>query len=648
MRLGTRLIERYVLAAVLPYMGLAWLLLTVVLLAQQATRFAEILGSTRTPLDLTADVLLGLLPNITLFTLPMAVLVGTATGFGRLGSDSELVAMKAAGVGQVRIVAPVLLLGLLASALTLYNGLQLAPGAARLLRHTALRAALFKLESPVEPNTFNTELPGKIIYVREGDLTRGEWGRVFIYWQEPGAPTRIVTARTGRIDASGGQSELVLSDAEVATLPAEGVVQGRTDAGQIITERSEQLRVRLNTGRDLLVEKLESAPKELDEMNWRELSARTRDRATTVRRAAVPALHKRLALCCAPLALALLGAGLGVRVRRGGRGLAVLLSLASMLVYYLALLGGDQLVRAGQLPLQAGAWLATALAVLIGSGLLLTGDRRLGLHWRGLRGARSSPAQGRAIAKPRRRGHYALLGLLDRNIMRALAGHFSVALTTLVGIFLIFTLFELLRYMTNTGARFWLLLRYLFFLIPLAGTSIAPMGMLVAVLVTYALLARRSEAVAWWAAGQSVYRLALPGLLFALVIGAGLWLTQEHVLPAANRRQEALRAQIKGGAAQAVTAVGRQWLAIPESQRIYTYLYDEATDTLAILTIFEFDEAGVHVRRVLAAGRGALAGGGGRFAPGSCATLRFDAAGSRAPARGGHAHAGGGYAGTTV
>src|ERR687883_663670 len=103
MRLSQRLIERYIVAAVAPYLCLALLLLTAILLTQQATRFAEILGSTRTPFDLAADVLVGLLPNILIFTLPMAVIVGTATGFSRLGNDSELVAMRAAGVGNARV-----------------------------------------------------------------------------------------------------------------------------------------------------------------------------------------------------------------------------------------------------------------------------------------------------------------------------------------------------------------------------------------------------------------------------------------------------------------------------------------------------------------------------------------------------------------
>src|SRR4028119_916060 len=119
---GGRLVERYIIAAILPYFGLSLLLLTFVLLAQQAGKFVEILGSADPSLEAVADITLGLIPNILIFTLPMSVLIGTATGLSRVGSDSELIAMRAAGVGTWRIVSPVLLIGIVFTLLTLFVG----------------------------------------------------------------------------------------------------------------------------------------------------------------------------------------------------------------------------------------------------------------------------------------------------------------------------------------------------------------------------------------------------------------------------------------------------------------------------------------------------------------------------------------------
>ena len=90
-----------------------------------------------------------------------------------MGSDSEIVAMRAAGIGTWTMFWPVLVIGLLVDGVTTYLHLMEAPQAARDLRRAALEGALRKFESPVEPRTFNTEIPGYVIYVRDGDKTQG-------------------------------------------------------------------------------------------------------------------------------------------------------------------------------------------------------------------------------------------------------------------------------------------------------------------------------------------------------------------------------------------------------------------------------------------------------------------------------------------
>jgi lipopolysaccharide export system permease protein len=127
---------------------------------------------------------------------------------------------------------------------------------------------------------------------------------------------------------------------------------------------------------------------------------------------------------------------------------------------------------------------------------------------------------------------------------------------------------------------------------------------LIAVLLTYALLARRREAVAWWACGQSVYRLMVPGLVFAMLAGAATWLIQEKLMPAANVKQDALRAQIRGGQPRATTGTGRQWLASSDGKRLYSYEYDEQTNTLHEPIIYDFDTEGVHLVSITKASSG--------------------------------------------
>src|SRR5882762_12032403 len=179
-----RLIERYVLRAIFPYAVASLILLTAILFAQQTGRYFEIIFHGVMPSSFVYGLALALLPTVLVFTIPMAVLSGTIIGLGRMGSDSELVAMRAAGVSTWRMLWPALALGLIATAATFELNLKEAPRAQQQLKSVAVRSALYKLDSPVEPRTFTTDIPGYVIYVRDGDKDRGEWGRVFIQSQE--------------------------------------------------------------------------------------------------------------------------------------------------------------------------------------------------------------------------------------------------------------------------------------------------------------------------------------------------------------------------------------------------------------------------------------------------------------------------------
>src|SRR5207249_9806830 len=136
--------------------------------------------------------------------------------------------------------------------------------------------------------------------------------------------------------------------------------------------------------------------------------------------------------------------------------------------------------------------------------------------------------------------------LLDLGLLRMMTMSFLFGFFALVAIFNIFTVFELWRFIAANHAGAKVIAEYLFYLLPLVSVELFPGSVLVAMLMTYALTAKRREAVAWWASGQSVYRLMLPVFGFALLIAVASWAIQERVMPQANVRQDSLRAKIRG------------------------------------------------------------------------------------------------------
>ena len=593
------LVPRYIIGATLPYVLLSLLMLTAVLFAQQAERLAEVILYVDLPFSLLAGIGAALLPGVLIFTIPMATLAGIVIGFSRMGTDSEIVAMRAAGIGTWTMLWPVLLMGLLLSGATTYTLWQEAPQAARDLERAALQGALAKLDSPVEPRTFST-LPRYVIYVRDGDKTQGVWGRVFIFTQLADNSTEIFTSRSGRIDSSGDKAELVLADVLATKFPSSGAANQKS----YVVERSDQLRVAINTGRADLIQRLNQRDSDADSMDWNELRKQAATGSATERREAERTLYRRIALSISPLVFSLLAGALGLRVRRGGRSIGVLLSLIIVIVYYLISLLGESLARIGTVSAFSGAWVATAFMLML-SGIFLLVNRVSLFSWSTgrLKGQEKKDAD-KAADRSRQAhtlgvGAWGFPSLMDVTLFRTLVMSFLLAFIALAAVFNIFTLFELWRFIAISHAGAALVGKYLLFLLPLIAVELFPATMLIAVLTTYALMARRNEAIAWWACGQSIYRLMLPGLLFALAIGSSSWLVQEHLMPSSNLKQDALRARIKGGEARVITGTGRQWLASTESRRLYSYEFDEEHGTLSEPVVYELDSDAVHLSKVV-------------------------------------------------
>jgi LPS export ABC transporter permease LptG/LPS export ABC transporter permease LptF len=589
------LIPRYIFGAMMPYIILSLLMLSAVLFAQQASRLTDVLLYTELPISLLAELGAALLPGVLVFSIPLAALAGVIIGFSRMGSDSEIVAMRAAGVGSWTMIWPALVVGLLLSSATTYLHLEEAPRAARDLERIALQGALAKLDSPVEPRTFST-LPRYVIYVRDGDKALGTWGRVFIFAQQADGKNEVFTARSGRIDSSGNQSELVLTDVLATKFPE----VNQTDK-QYVVERSAQLRISINTGRADIVQRLNERDTNADAMDWEDLRERANSGTEVQQREAIRILNRRTALAAAPFVFSLMAVALGMRVRRGGRSVGVLLTLLVVIVYYLISLLGESLARVGTVSPYVGPWLATAFILGVSFLLLLfnRSQRSFAVSWF----KRSGDSDEKTSNSKRRRTALRMTmlrfpNLMDATLFRSLVLSFIVCFVALAAIFNIFTLFELWRFIAVTNASMGLVARYLFFLLPLITVELFPATMLISVLVTYALLAKRHEAIAWWASGQSVYRLMLPGFLFALAMAFGSWLVQEHVMPSSNLKQDALRARIRGGEARVITRTGRQWLASTDTRRFYSYEFGE-DGSLLEPTVYELDPEAVHLAQVV-------------------------------------------------
>jgi len=163
------ILDRYILREMLPPTGLGLLVFTFVLLINEIPRLLAILVARSADLSTILRVFLNLLPSIFAVTIPMAFLLGVLLAFGRLASDSEIVALRATGVSPLRLLGPVLMLSAITGLLTFYINAVALPAANQAHRELVFSLVVTKARTVVKPRTFTDELlPGRMmLYVSD-------------------------------------------------------------------------------------------------------------------------------------------------------------------------------------------------------------------------------------------------------------------------------------------------------------------------------------------------------------------------------------------------------------------------------------------------------------------------------------------------
>jgi len=100
---------------------------TLIFVATQILAIGRLVSEQHAPLWAAIEYFLWDMPYYLLLVIPMAMLLGTLLAMQRLSSESEVTAMKAGGISLVRIVTPLLIVGVLVSLLALAVQEQFVP-----------------------------------------------------------------------------------------------------------------------------------------------------------------------------------------------------------------------------------------------------------------------------------------------------------------------------------------------------------------------------------------------------------------------------------------------------------------------------------------------------------------------------------------
>ena len=598
-----RILTRYILGEILSHALIGCVIFTFILFMKELPRILEMVVHNSSFFTSVVEIILFMLPNFFMLTIPMAVLVGVLLGYSRLAADSEVIAIRASGLGIGYFVRVASIVAIGGTLLGLANSLLLAPRANRAI--LAMNKELASQASyEIEPRVFDEDFHNFVLYVQDVRAGTGaaHWRQVFMADTTDSANPLITTAASATVSNDSTQELLVrLRDGsrhETVTLQPQQYNISTFDFTDLPLVSSQQNDVHL--GR-----------MDTDIYAMPMSALRQRSLAPDGKRFQIE-MHKRFAYPAACLVLMLVGVPLGVTSRRGGKSFAWIFTILLVFLYYLLSSTGIALGKQNWISAFFAVWSANLLFAAGGLFLLwqmASGGRVLNAltawtsRWQIPEAAApASPFGGlfrgllsRFQTRPQhRKARNVFPRILDEYVVREFLGIFLLVLSGFVMLMLVFTFFEDIKDILQRNIPLSTVGEYLINLTPDMLYQITPLAVLIAVLVTFGVLNRNSEIIAMKACGISLYRLVIPIVSIAGLLAVGLFLFDQFYLPQANRRQEALHNIIKGRPPQTVLHPEQNWIfgqpRPGEPGRIFYYqFFDHKINEFANLSIFEFD-----------------------------------------------------------
>lgn len=612
-----RILTRYILGEILSHTLIGLALFTFILFMPYLPKVLEMVVRNSSTFTEAAEIFLFTLPTLLRVTIPMSVLVGVLLGLSRLAADSEVIAMRASGLGIGYFVRVSSIVAVGGTLLGLANSLYLAPRANQAILDMQHQIETSQASYQIQQRVFYEDFKNFVLYV--GNVRSGtgasNWNQVFMADVSDPTSPRITTAASATVVSDSTQVLLMrLRDGA-----QHEITPDQPDEYSISSFTTIDRPLELGAQSDVHLGRVDTA---IWALPLRTLLQRVQQ--PDAKRYAIE-LNNRFSYPIACLVLMVVGVPLGVVSRRGGKSSGFVYTIFLVFLYYFLSSIGTQLGLQNKLPVLAAVWSANILFASAGVFLLwqmATGGNVLNaiMTWVARAPQAEQPTEstnGVSLTnwlerlQPQRRAgksRNAFPRILDEYVLREFLSTFVMVLSGFVMLMLVFTFFDLIGDIIRNQRPLTLVGAYLVNLTPDMVYQITPLAVLIAVLVTFGVLNRNSEIIAMKATGISLYRLVVPIVSIAAILSIGLYLFDQYYLPQANRRQEAQRNIIKGRPAQTVLHPEHNWIfgqpRPGEPGRIFYYqFYDSVDKEFANLSVFEFDPATFSITRRIFAPR---------------------------------------------
>lgn len=353
-------LDRYVIEEVAgPFIG-GVVFFSFIFLMFQTLRLAEALIEHSVPWIVLGKLVWLMVVSFLPLAIPLAFLIGLLVAFGRLSSDSELVAMKANGLSIHRLALPAYGVSLVVALLSLGLNLEWVPQAKFDLKSTIIQLTNTKPISTIKQGTFTSGFFDLLLYAERVNQSTNEMEKVFIYDErDPKNPLAIV-ARAGEIVPIKMESELGSS---IALRLYDGDIHSNDITRGVYQKtnfREYQVYLRVDAGANTAIGKVTNHPYHiLHQIYKTETDARKKREIKTE-------IYKRLMTAVAPFLFVLIGIGYGTVRGRAVRSGAALTTLIVIVPFFVLQTVCENWGYAGKIPPLIAMLIPNLLLLIIG------------------------------------------------------------------------------------------------------------------------------------------------------------------------------------------------------------------------------------------------------------------------------------------
>ena len=351
----SRLNKYLIKQALIPFIA-GFSLFSFILLMDRAFQLFDFLIGKDVPFVSVIGIFVYSLPFIMALTVPMGVLVSTIATYGRMSSDFEILAMRSLGINPISLTKGFFLMAFgITIGMTFFN-IYVLPESNFRLKQLYSEVSRARPTLHLLPGKFNEISKDYTLWAKTIDHSTSELTEIILKDDSPSKPARIIYAAEGEMKVLGDSIMFSLNSGETHIYDRDKPSEYR-----IINFNNYIVSVPLKE------KAARNVSRSYREMNLKQLLENAR-RVNVKRRKWRYLLEaqKKFSIPFACMVFVLIGAPLGIQTKKGGLGNGITLSFFLFMLYYIILVGGEELCERGSLYPSLAMWLPNIIIGITG------------------------------------------------------------------------------------------------------------------------------------------------------------------------------------------------------------------------------------------------------------------------------------------